>query len=202
MRGENSIRTKLVLASALLVCLFGFAAPVAAIDRSAVEKLALGEGDERLEAINALVTEGDPRAAEILGALGAGELQIAGKRVLIVKGSDVVDAVTGEKITPAPAEREDVVANNRLRGAVQSALASFKLVSADRAARFGAAKELLAAPDAAALPLVKKALAKENDTEIRALLESIAATLELKTGDVKTRLAAVRTLGLSGSGNA
>mgnify|MGYP006313671709 CR=1 FL=1 len=35
---------------------------------------------------------------------------------------------------------------------------------------------------------------KENDADIRTLLTHIAATLELKAGDVKTRLAAVRTL--------
>ena len=58
------------------------------------------------------------------------------------------------------------------------------------------------AADATALPLVKKALEKESDVDIRTLLTHIAASLELKSADVKTRLAAVRTLGLSGGGNA
>ena len=52
-------------------------------DRAAVEKLALGDGEERLEAIAALITEGDARAVEVLDALASGDLQVAGKRVLI-----------------------------------------------------------------------------------------------------------------------
>jgi urea transport system permease protein len=199
MRGKNSKLTILVLVSALFACL---APHAVALDRAAVDKLALGEGDERMEAIAALVSEGDPRAAVVLGALAAGELQTAAKRVIIVKGSEATDAVTGEKLANLPPEREEVVANNRLRGAVQGALAALKLISRDRAVRFSAAKELASAADATALPLVKKALEKETDADIRTLLTHIAATLELKTGDVKTRLAAVRTLGLSGGNNA
>jgi urea transport system permease protein len=202
MRGKNSTFTTLVLISALFACLTCLTRPAMALDRAAVQKLALGDGDERMEAIAALVTEGDPRAAVVLGALGEGEMQVSGKRVIIVKGNDATDAVTGEKLAALPADREDVVANNRLRGAVQGALAALKLVSPDRAARFAAAKELSGAADAAALPLVKKALAAEKDADIRTLLTHIAATLELKTGDTKTRLAAVRTLGLSGGSNA
>jgi urea transport system permease protein len=110
--------TILVLLSALIVC----ATPHAvALDRAAVEKLALGDGEERLEAIAALITEGDARAVEVLDALASGDLQVAGKRVLIVKGGSAVDAVTGEKLAALPAEREDVVANNRLRNAAQGA---------------------------------------------------------------------------------
>ncbi len=191
--------TILVLLSALIVC----ATPHAvALDRAAVEKLALGDGEERLEAIAALITEGDARAVEVLDALASGDLQVAGKRVLIVKGGSAVDAVTGEKLAALPAEREDVVANNRLRNAAQGAVATLQLVSPDRAQRFAAAKALSASADASALPLVKKALEKEGDTDIRALLAQIAATLELKAGDAKTRLSAVRTLGTSGGGNA
>jgi urea transport system permease protein len=177
MRGKNSSFTLLVLAGALFLSLAGLMHPAEALDRVAVEKLALGEGDERLEAIAALLNEGDPRATEILSALGAGELQISGKRVLIVKGSDAVDAVTGEKLAALPADHEDVVANNRLRGAVQGALAALKLVSLDRALRFAAAKELSGAADATALPLVKKALEKEKDADIRTLLTHIAASM-------------------------
>jgi urea transport system permease protein len=199
MRGKNSKFTILVLLSALLV---GVVPRAEALERTAVEKLALGEGEERIAAIAALVSEGDPRAADVLDALSAGELQSAGKRVLIVKGNDAIDAVTGEKLAALPAVREDVVANNRLRSTAQAAVAMLRLVSPDRATRFAAAKALSGSADEAALPLVKKALEKESDADIRALLQQIAANLELKTGDVKTRLAAVRTLGQSGGSNA
>ena len=93
-----------------LVAVFLLAAlarPAAALDRAAVEKLATGDSDEKLEAIAALVAEGDPRAVTVLRALAAGELKVAtaGKRVLIVKGGEATDAISGDKVAPLPAAR-------------------------------------------------------------------------------------------------
>jgi urea transport system permease protein len=174
-----------------------FVRPALALDAAAVEKLVTGDGDEKIEAIAALVAEGDPRALTVLQALAEGELQVAGKRALIVKGGDAVDAVTGGKVTPLPGGLDDIVVNNRLRGAVQSALAALKLVSPERSIRLAAAKELSGGAEEAMLPLVKKALEKESDTTIRPLLEQIAATLEVRSKDKATRIAAIRTLGKS-----
>src|SRR6266850_3548313 len=67
--------------------------PALALDRAAVEKLAFGDGDERIEAIAALVAEGDPKAREVLKALAEGEMQTAGKQVLIVRGDKALDAI-------------------------------------------------------------------------------------------------------------
>jgi urea transport system permease protein len=174
--------------AALFICSSAFA-----LDRAAVEKLAFGDGDEKIEAIGALVVEGDPRAAELLQAFAAGELHTADKRVLIIRGSDAFDAVTGSRVSPLPAEREDVVANNRLRRAVGGALAAFNLTSSDAAQRLAAAKAL--SPDAAMLPLIHKALEKETDPEIRAVLEMTAASAQLKDGSKEARLAAITMLG-------
>ncbi|HKA42010.1 MAG TPA: urea ABC transporter permease subunit UrtB [Burkholderiales bacterium] len=178
------------------------AGPAAALEAHTVSKLATGDSDEKIAAIGALVAGADPRAAILLQALADGELQVAGKRVLIVKSGEATDAATGEKVTPLPAEREDVIANNRVRGAVQGALAALKLVSPDRATRLAAAKELAGGADESVLPLVKKALEKEGDPAIRPLLEQIAATLELKGGAKESRIAAIRMLAQSGSSNA
>jgi urea transport system permease protein len=175
--------------------------PAAALDAAAVQKLAFGESDEKIEAIGALVAEGDPRARVILEALAAGELQGADKRVLIVRNNEATDAVSGRKVSPIPEGAEDVTSNNRLRGAVQAALAAFGLASAERDARFAAAKALAGGADEAVLPLVLKAQAKETDPEIKPLLAQIAATMQLKTGTREDRLAAVRTLAASSAGN-
>jgi urea transport system permease protein len=167
-----------------------------ALERDAVEKLAFGDGDEKIEAIGALVAEGDPKATQLLQAFAEGELQTSGKRVLIVKGKDAVDAVTGSKVSPLPAEREDVVANNRLRGAVASALGAFKLNSRDRTERLAAARALSDA-SAAMLPLIRKSLQSETDPEIRALLEMTAAGMAVMEGSKEERIAAIRTLASS-----
>ena len=179
---------RLIFALFFLFCV----SSVFAIDKNAVEKLALGEGDERNAAIATLVAEADPKAAAFLQAVSDGEVQTAGKRVLIVKGGQATDVVTGEKVDPIPEGAEDVVANNKLRREIEGALAAFKLLSPERAVRLEAAKSLAGGADAAMLPLVKKALEKETDPDIKPLLELTASSMEMNSGDKQTRLAAIR----------
>jgi len=189
-----------LISALLLVTLFSTSAR--ALNPGTVQKLAFGESDEQVAAIAALVAEGDALSAALLQALADGELQTAGKRVLIVKGEAAVDAFTGQKVSPLPAERDDVSANNRLRRELATALAALKLVSTDRAVRLAAAKELSGGAEEAMLPLLKKALASENDPVIKPMLEMIQATVELKSGDKATRLNAIRILSLSNNSNA
>ena len=176
-----------------------------ALDRAAVEKLATGEADERAAAVAALVAEGDPRAAEVLSAVAEGDAQVVdangAKRVLIVKSGEAVDAVTGEKLAAVPEGADDVVANNRLRKEIEGALAALKLLAPERDARLAAAKELAGGADASMLPLVRKALEKEGDPAIKALLELTAASMEMKGGTKEERIAAIRRLGTSSSPN-
>jgi len=188
--------------SFVALLLLTFISPVYALDPEVVRKLAFGENDEQVEAVAALVAEGDAQAATLLQALADGELQTSGKLVLIVKGETAVDAVTGAKVDPLPAERDDVAANNRLRRELATALAALKLVSADRAVRFAAAKELASGADDAMLPILKKALARESDPEIKPMLEIIQASLELKSSDRATRIGAIKILGSSNNSNA
>ena len=180
----------------LFTLVFLWSAQAVALDKALVEKLGFGESDEKIEAINALAASGDARAAEVLGAMSEGELATAGKQVLIVKGEEAFDAASGDKVK-LPAERDDVLANNRLRGAIATALASLKLLSAERDVRLAAAKELAGGADQSMLPLVRKALEKETDQAIRPILEMVSAALELKGGDRDSRIAALQRLGES-----
>ena len=100
--------------AALLVCLAGSAF---ALDKSALEKLANGENDQKVEAIGALVAEADPRAIGVLTRFAAGEVELDGNKV-------------------------EVMINNRLRSAVADALAALRLLSPERGLRLAAAKEL------------------------------------------------------------
>jgi urea transport system permease protein len=189
----------------LLLILCFIALPVHALDKAAVEKLATGEAEERSAAIAALVAEGDPKAAALLEAVSEGDAQVVEqkgvKRILIVKSGQATDALTGEKVDPVPEGAEDVVANNRLRREIEGALAAFKLLSPERETRFAAAKLLAGGADAGMLPLIRKALEKETDADIRPLLELTAASMELKSDDKKLRLAAIQRLASSNSPN-
>jgi len=71
------------LISALLLAL---ACNAWALDKSAVERLAFGDAEEKTAALAALVAEADARAVPLLEALAEGDVQTAGKRVLIVNG--------------------------------------------------------------------------------------------------------------------
>jgi urea transport system permease protein len=141
-----------------------------------VERLASDDNDEKIAAIAALVAEGDPQAAPLLQAAAEGEIEIDGKKF-------------------------EIVVNNRLRSAIAEALAVLKLLSNEKTDRLEAAKALAGGTNAEMLPLVKKALAKETDSEIRALLEMTAAGMQLKGEDKASRLAAIRLLGSSGNPN-
>jgi len=162
---------------ALLLSVSAYPAGTAfAIDRAAVEKLASGDNDEKVEAIGVLLAEGDPEAAAVLAKFAEGEVVVDGKAV-------------------------EVVVNNRLRSAVADALAALRLLSPERAVRLEAAKALAGGAEASMLGLVKKALEKESDPDIRPLLELTASSMEMKSGDKETRLAAIRRLGESSSPN-
>ncbi len=186
-----------VLTAALLLVFSSF--PAVALDRAALDKLVNGDSDEKIEAIGTLVTEGDARALTVLQALANDELRTAGTRVLILKDDAAKDAVTGEAVSPLPAEMGDITVNNRLRGALQGAMAALRLGSTDRETRFAAAKELTGNAEPAMLPLIKQALARETDSGIRKLLGETAATLEIFSGNKEARIASIRLLGTSGN---
>jgi urea transport system permease protein len=167
---------RLSATKAAFVAAFFISLPALALDRAAVDKLVNGEGDERIQAIAALLAEGDPKAADLLRSAAGGEVELDGKKV-------------------------EVMVNNRLRKEIAGALSAFRLLSADRAERLEAAKQLATGAGEAVLPLVKKALAAERDAEIKATLEVIAASMELKTGSPEARIAAIRRLADSPSPN-
>ncbi|MEI8035946.1 MAG: urea ABC transporter permease subunit UrtB [Betaproteobacteria bacterium] len=176
--------------------------PVLAFDRAAFESVVLAEGDERFKALDTLVAEADNQTPVLLKALLEGELQRAGKQIIWVHEGRNIDPLTQAPLSSELPDKEDVVVNNRLRGALESALAALKLVSTDHKTRLAAAKELVVSAEEGMKPIVKKALAKETDATIKALLESILATMELKSTEVPLRLQAVQVLGQSSNSNA
>jgi urea transport system permease protein len=148
-----------------------------ALDRAQVEKLAADDNDEKIAAIAALVAEGDPKAADVLRQAAEGEITIEGKKV-------------------------EVVMNNRVRGRIAEALSVLKLLSLNSGERLEAAKALAGGADSSMLPLILKAKDKETDADIKALLEMTAASMQMRSEDRATRLAAIRTLGESANPNA
>ena len=160
--------------------------------------IAGGDSDSRIAAVNAALASGDPGAAVLAQALLDGAVKVDGDRVFIV-GPDGkgVDAASG---LPAmvPDSAEEVSNNNRMRGALEAALASLRLLSADLGVRRAAAAELAKSSlDESQLPLLEKAFAAETDAGLKSGLERMRATILISSSDRSKRLAAVTELAQS-----
>ena len=184
------------------VCLLLPVGAGAALPEDVIQTLAFGDSEEKIEAIGKAVAAGDASFLPLLQALSDGLVQTAdGKRVLIVEDGAATDVLTGHAVNPIPANPEDVVVNNRVRRELARAIASLKLFSQEKAVRLEAAKELQSGADEGALPLITKAVEKESDPEVRALLVLTQAGIQLQSKDPSIRLSAVRALAESNSAN-
>ena len=180
------------------VAAFAFAIFYATTARSItpeqIRDLALGENDQKIDAIAALVASGDNGALALLKSLADGEIQTSGEQVLRVKDKKAIDLVTGKAVEPVPQSLDDVVLNNRVRRELATAIAALKLGSSDQAVRLAAAKELQRGAADAMLPAIRRAQEREQDPEIKGLLTLARSTLELASDDKATRIGAIRAL--------
>jgi urea transport system permease protein len=184
-----------------VACVLAFlAAPaLAALDPGLVAQLGAEDSDARVEAIRKLVSTEDARVIDILKALEGEALAVVdnGRRAVIVSGGKLTDAASGQPAGPAPANLETLVINNRIRGEIGAALAALRLGSTSRAERLAAARELQGSDNEDALPIIERAMAKEQDAEIRSILALAGASLALKSSEPEQRAKAARALSAS-----
>ncbi len=178
---------------AALLCLQAVTA-LAAIDPVLLKPLAGDDPDARIAAVSQIATLADEDAFKVLNALMNDTLYAKPDgQVLIVEDGQAFDPATG-KSGPTPDDIDNILVNNRLRGAVERALSGLKLFSPDRALRLAATLDLQKTARIEQAPLIIKALAKETDPQIKALLELVAATANLQSPDATVRRDAVRSL--------
>jgi urea transport system permease protein len=137
------------------------------------------------KAITDLAASGNPRAADIIGALQEGRLYFNGdaKKVYIKdKSGALQEAATGAGATGISADDlQPVRLNNRLRRTVDAAIGGLTLLSNDPGKRFDAAQSVFKSREESALPTLEAAIAQESDPRIkRALNEARAAILASK----------------------
>jgi len=174
------------------------AAPAAALTPETALAIARGESDARIAALNAAAAAGDPQLGDFLRALLADEIKLSGPRVLRLQGEQVTDALTGAA-AEWPDDAEDVLVNNRLRGAMQAALAALQLAAPDPAQRRAAIESMLrSAQDEGQLPLIEKTLAAETDPALREMLQRLRATILVGAADPALRRQAAEALAASG----
>ena len=182
-------------AGATLVALV--AAPVnAALNPELVAAFAADDSDAKVAAIAKLGALATPDALAVLDALKNERLQATpeGHVLIVDDAGKAIDAATGKTLAALPEGTDAVTLNNRLRSALDAALAGTRLLSQDLATRRAAANEVLQNASPEQLPLLEKALAAESDTGIRDVLMRAIATARLKSPDPAARLAAVESL--------
>ena len=168
------------------------------IDAALLAPLAGDDPDARIEAIGKIGALATPEAAAILQAMQNESLYAgADGKVLIVDGEHVSDAATGTAAT-LPEGADAIVINNRLRSALQTALAAFDLLSKDTGVRLAAAQGLQTqGVEAGQLPLLRAALARETDLAVKDILHLLVASASLHDADPAVRQSAAVSLGAS-----
>ncbi|PKO54078.1 MAG: urea ABC transporter permease subunit UrtB, partial [Betaproteobacteria bacterium HGW-Betaproteobacteria-21] len=156
-----------------------------------------GDFNSRIAAIDALGVDGSDDARRVLAALEAGNLGLAADKVVIVDGETVLDAATGEALQMATADVDTITVNNRIRRAIATANAAFALVSSNRAERLSAATILRENATENLLPVLERALDKEQDDAVGAVLSYAVAKINLSSADAAKRLSAAVALGES-----
>ena len=192
-------RWAIVLVWAWLICAAAAAhAPVAyALDEAVINQLGAEDSDAKLEALNKIAAAGDAAAIPILKAMQNDALQRFKGRLVIIVDGKASDPLTGAAIDVAPENLEAIVVNNRVRGAVDGVLAALQLLSPERQERLAAAKTVAGEASEEMLPLIRRALEREADGEVKGLLAQARAAIEIKSPDPALRREAARLLGAS-----
>ncbi|MET0207732.1 MAG: urea ABC transporter permease subunit UrtB, partial [Burkholderiaceae bacterium] len=188
----------LVLAGVVVVSV----APAAhAVTQAQALSLAQGETDDRIAALGKLMASPDDRTAPLLQAMAEERLKIGpASRVLISSDAGLIDAATGAPVIPAPDPLEDVMLNNRLRGALDGALAALRLSSTDRNERLAAAKALTeGGGDETRATLLERAIEAEKDDAVLDALKLARAAALSGSEDKTRRMEAAALLGESHS---
>lgn len=197
----DALRHSVLRLGLSLACASGLPLAAHALTAPQALELAAGEADERVAQLLQLAASDDARAHALIRALSDESVQVQDGQVLIVQGAEAIDAVSGAVVALGDSAEEAVV-NNRLRGALDSALAGMDLLQGDAARQREAAAILQRGafddPTPAQLPLVERALSPEFsarlDPAARESLQLAQAALHLASADPAQRIAAARKL--------
>lgn len=197
------ILTRIVLVLVLATAAIGGSAQAQdATIPDLISRLAGADFKETAAVVEALGASGDPAAAHVLEALGAGALfyRRSDNAVFIAerggRGYVLTDPLTGADAGEAGRrEVTKVRVNNSLRRAVRAAIGTLTLRSPDPAVRRAAAESVLKSRDPDAIEPLTAAIASESDADVRAVMERARAAAILNSdADDDAKIAAVGTV--------
>ncbi|MEO9102453.1 MAG: urea ABC transporter permease subunit UrtB [Burkholderiaceae bacterium] len=182
---------RLLLAALVVLLPLGAAHALTADEARAI---AIGGSAKRVAALNQAVLDANDKTVAFIDALANGAVRVTDSQVLVMQdGTQAIDPVTGT-VVPLPVDAQEVINNNYVRGALESAKAVIKLTAKDPAARLAAARALLSEPNETRLPAIEKALAAEQDPAVKEQLTLVRAASMIGSADPARRIAAVNTL--------
>ncbi|MBB4867951.1 urea transport system permease protein [Pseudomonas nitritireducens] len=177
------------LALALLLPQLAFASPA--------QDFAGADNDARARLLEQWAAAPDADRLPLLQAIQSGRLALdAQNRAFLLGDDDQYHAADG---SAAPVGEPDKLRlNNRLRGLVNTAMASHQLVADSADVRLEAARQLQKSARPAQRTLLEYRLNEESDDAVKAALQLALANLQLADPAPAVRLSAVRLLGESG----
>ncbi|MEY4416277.1 MAG: putative transporter permease UrtB [Pseudomonadota bacterium] len=187
------MRLTRLLCAALLALPALLGLPAHALTPEQAGAIAAGDSDERVQALAERVQAGDAALVPFVQALLDDAVKTAGGKAYIVRDDKVVEAASGAPAT-LPADAEDVVNNNRMRGELEAAVAALALKSADVAVRRQAVDTLKDSADESKLPLLDQALSAETDAGLKTELALLRAKVLITAEDPAKRIAAAQAL--------
>ena len=179
----------LLLVIGLILPVFSYAADTEL--GSMVQQLGARSYAVKIETINTLAATADPRVEAVLEAYMSRKLYRtkSDKRVVILSGSGAtlrfMDPLSGKQISGLNLKKTDLEKlrlNNRVRRAIRAALGGLTLMSKDPLKRIAAAKSSFKAPGEEQIELLKKAVARENNPEVKSEFQKALAAAELAHG--------------------
>lgn len=188
------------LLAALAICLAGLAA--AQTVEETVAKLPDGSFDDRAALVRQLAASGDPRVVPVLSALVDGDLaeMKADGRIIVLKGRDATDALTGEALGQPGRNAEKIKVNNSLRRDIRTALGILTLRDPDPVKRLSAADAAFRSADPEQIGALDAALTAEADPRILSRLALARAAAVVKSDlPAEARVEAVALLSRQGN---
>jgi len=163
--------------------------PIEPIVRSVLDELLSDDPDKRMIAIERIALTSHPQAAATLLALDD-------ERLLRLPSGEWRLIETNDS-RQKPESAETVTVNNRLRAAIEAALAFIDLSHDDTKRRLAAAQRLQDSETIAYLDAMESLGRKEQDVQVKQALMLALANLSLQSTQAQRRLDAVRLLAAS-----
>lgn len=167
-----------------------------------VRALTTGGYSAKARAVTALAATADPRAIPILEAMLERKLFTRNSDNVVVVGEEKGNVLLLRRAVDlseigeaASSDIKAVRVNNRVRRAIRGALGALTLLSTDPEKRRIAAEAVFKAKDATMVPILDRAIARETNAKIKAVMQKALASTQLTTSkDTEVRVAAVAKL--------